>query len=189
MYEYADKAVKYLNKKFASYFGFVIPADELNTLNKVNATYRKSDEITRKMLLLVAKDKYRRLTEKWLNEAVLSVYDEVLRYSYENETDRKRARLFEALVAAPNKVEKKKEIKKALRYWAAMVAQYTITTADKANIQRMKDSGVKKVQWITAEDDRVCAVCEARDKKIYDIDKIPSKPHIGCRCYVKEVGE
>lgn len=187
MYEYADKAIKYLNKKFASYFGFVIPADELNTLNKVNDTYQKSDKIARKMLLLIAKDKYSILTEKWLNEAILGVYDDVLRYSYVNETDRKRARLFEALVAAPNKAEKKKEIKKALRYWVAMITQYAITTADKADIKRMIDNGVKKVQWITAEDDRVCAVCESRDKKIYDIDKIPPKPHIGCRCYVKEI--
>jgi SPP1 gp7 family putative phage head morphogenesis protein len=48
----------------------------------------------------------------------------------------------------------------------------------------MEKSSVETVQWVTAEDERVCQQCEHLDGLVFPIDKVPNRPHIGCRCKI-----
>lgn len=50
---------------------------------------------------------------------------------------------------------------------------------------RYKLSGVEKVEWLTAQDDRVCHICLPLDGQIFDIDDLPEggpPAHVNCRC-------
>lgn len=192
MYEYADKIVSYLNGHFIEKFSklkALTSFDELNTLQSVKSLYQELDKLVREYLYLIAVNAYENaegedissITEQWLLDMVLEYYDSVTKYVYTNEVERKCSRLFESLVASDNKSA---EVDKALRYWSAMVSQYAITTTDVATLQAYKDLGVKKVKWVTIKDSKRCKECIKREGKIYLIDNIPPKPHLGCRCYV-----
>jgi len=51
------------------------------------------------------------------------------------------------------------------------------------SLERMRNQGIKKVEWIATLDDRVCNDCLIRDGEIFDIDSAPEIPaHKGCRC-------
>lgn len=191
MYEYADKVISYLNGRFIEMFGklkSLSSFDELNILQSVKELYREADTLVREMLYRVAVFAYENangedvsvITEQWLLEVVLEAYDPVTKYSYVNEIERKCSRLFEGMVASENKAV---EVNSALRYWSAMVTQYVITTTDAATKQAYVDLGVSKVMWVSVKDDKRCKVCKSRDGKVYPIEDVPPKPHIGCRCY------
>ena len=192
MYEYADKVISYLNSRFIEMFGklkALSSFDELNILQSVKELYREADALTRKMLYQIAVFAYENaegedvsvITEQWLLEVVLEAYDSTTKYSYVNEVERKRSRLFESMVASENKAA---EVDSALRYWSAMTTQYAIITTDAATKRAYMDSGVSDVIWVSVKDDKRCKVCKSRDGKIYPIEDVPPKPHIGCRCYL-----
>lgn len=69
----------------------------------------------------------------------------------------------------------------------------TIRAYHKANIQQMRNNGVKGVEviaeWFTAGDDRVCAICAGLEGNQYTLDEaenmIPKHPR--CRCRVVEI--
>lgn len=189
MYEFTDQIISILNKKLIEIFSRLktqASFDEIHTLQSVQAVYAEADDLVRQYLLLLAQHIYREYSDEektninglWLFER-LNAYDPVTKYVYINEIERKRARLFESLVASANKSQ---EIDTALRYFSSMMRQYALTVSDKAVLQAYKDNGEQKVKWITTPDDRRCVECAKRDGKIYDIDKIPPKPHLGCRC-------
>ena len=77
----------------------------------------------------------------------------------------------------------------AKRLLIAVNKQFADDATFDAVVKAYEDDGVKRVRWVTAEDDRRCKECKSRHGKIYDIDKIPSKPHVHCRCYVERVDE
>lgn len=192
MYEYADKVISYLNSRFIEMFGklkALSSFDELNILQSVKELYREADALTRKMLYQIAVFAYENaegenvsvITEQWLLEVVLEAYDSTTKYSYVNEVERKCSRLFESMVASENKAA---EVDSALRYWSAMTTQYAIITTDAATKRAYMDSGVSDVMWVSVKDDKRCRVCKSRDGKIYPIEDVPPKPHIGCRCYL-----
>lgn len=56
-----------------------------------------------------------------------------------------------------------------------------------ASVERYKESGVKKIRWVTAHDERVCPHCGAMEGKIFDIDKVPHIMHPRCHCSVDPV--
>ncbi len=189
MYEFTDQIISILNKKLIEIFSRLktqASFDEIHTLQSVQAVYAETDDLVRQYLLLLAQHIYREYSDEektninglWLFE-ILNAYDPVTKYVYINEIERKRARLFESLVASTNK---SKEIDTALRHFSSMMRQYALTVSDKAVLQAYKDNGEQKVKWITTPDDRRCVECAKRDGKIYDIDKVPPKPHLGCRC-------
>lgn len=189
MYEFTDQIISILNKKLIEIFSRLktqASFDEIHTLQSVQAVYAEADDLVRQYLLLLAQHIYREYSDEektninglWLFER-LNAYDPVTKYVYINEIERKRARLFESLVASTNK---SKEIDTALQYFSSMMRQYALTVSDKAVLQAYKDNGEQKVKWITTPDDRRCVECAKRDGKIYDIDKVPPKPHLGCRC-------
>lgn len=117
----------------------------------------------------------------WIEKNILKKYDPITLYVFLNEMDRKMAKHIEAVLAS-NTPEKEHD--KAMKAWSNMFRQYADEVADFANLQSLKESGVKEVMWLTEKDSRVCATCKERDEKIYPIDKVPVKPHIGCRCWL-----
>lgn len=117
---------------------------------------------------------------------LLSEPNEVTHYTYDTEVYRKRDRAKEAVNAIIGKVKKQIEIDKQLKLWNRQTVWYTDLVSDEAMIAALKDSGVKRVQWVTQKDGKVCEECRERDGKIYPIDKIPVKPHPNCRCWLRK---
>lgn len=196
MYDYADKALVILFKHFIELFDGLKMSfflDELNVFEKVNALYEELDELSQMWLTNIAARAYKDaggedksfIDRLWITENVLEEYDKVTKYVYTNEVDRKCLRLAESLIASDNKTE---EIDKALKLWSAMISQYAITAVDTATLAAYKSLGVREVVWKSIKDGRRCKVCMERDGKVYPIDEVPPKPHIGCRCYLVPKG-
>lgn len=201
MYEYADKVLRALRKEYIRLFngfGGLASFDELNVLSSAKVLYQKLDDITKQGFLLAANRAYADarndlksfdvgadvLTEFWLL-GWLNDYNPVTKYVYAHEVERKCARFAESVIASTARAA---EIKTGLRYWSAMVAHYAIEVTDKATVKAYKDSGVKRVMWLTVPDERRCGRCFKRHGKVYDIDKLPPKPHLNCRCYFVPYG-
>ena len=130
-------------------------------------------------------------TDEAFIAAILAAYNPTTGYVYENEADRKRARLAEALIAAVIaglRLNYRKELKKFANLWHTQTKQYAITVVDNTRIETFRKNGIRRVRWETQKDERVCAECGARDGKIFDIDKLPEK-HYGCRCWLMPVLE
>lgn len=196
MYDYADTIIAYLNKLFITRFDklkSLLSFDEMSVLGETKALYIELDEIVREKLFLLActvyeeymDGDYSSITQEWLYD-ILNDYDPITKYVYTHEVERKRARLAESILASQTKSD---EIDTALRYWSAMVAQYVLEITDYAVLQAYRDNGVKKVMWVSKKDSRRCEVCKKRHGKIYDIDNMPPKPHIGCRCELEAIKE
>lgn len=190
MYEYTDVIIRYLNKRFIEVFRrlkSLVSFDELNVLQSTQLIYDELLTITEEKLLDLAvyyynstvKNAKTKIDRDWLY-LLLNDYDPITKYVFMHEVERKRARLVESMIATKNP----KEIDTALRYWSAMVTQYAIEVTDAAVKQAYIDDGVELVVWVTILDDRRCKECEKREGKVYDIKDVPSKPHIGCRCYI-----
>lgn len=129
------------------------------------------------------------ISEKWLSDFQRE-YNPVTKYVYTNEVERKRARFFEALVAdveAKDRHEMEADYKTAENAWKRQTRQAMIDTEDRASITAYKAAGVEEVMWITQRDERVCEECIARNGLIFPIDRVPDKPHYGCRCFLKPV--
>lgn len=191
MYEYTDKIIRYMNKRFIRIFGNakgMTSFDALNVIQYSHAMYEELLQITLDALLLLAKQVYKDnsklsatdIATAWLL-GLLSAYDPVTKYVFTNEVERKCSRFAESVIASNTKA---KEIETALRLWSAMTNQYAIEVTDAACKQAYVDDGVEKVIWVTVEDERRCTECMKREGKVYDIARVPPKPHIGCRCYL-----
>lgn len=129
--------------------------------------------------------------EKYV-EGVLGQYNPVTGYLYYPEADRKRARLAEALIAAVIaglRADYHKELKKFADLWYTQTLQYGETMVDTARLDTFKKNGIKRVRWVSENDERVCEVCKERNGKIYPIENIPVKPHYRCRCWIMPVLE
>lgn len=195
MYEFTDKVIRHLNREFIEMFSRLknkvsrkstARIDEVTVLGEVEETYRNLERVTRPMLLQVANWAYHNyvsqgsLSEMWLT-GFLDSYSPVTKYVFSQEAERKKSRLFEALIATHGSL---KEIDVALRYWSKMVAEYAVEVTDAATIAALEDLEISEVKWYTAEDEQVCGECGERHEKVYDITKIPPKPHWGCRCEI-----
>ena len=200
IYDKADQAIREMNRRNQRAFGSLKLArwDELNVIRQVGTVYDESTRLAVKKYREVAWWAYvRAMTEAkvsaakakqnaydfvdlaWVME-ILTDVDPVTLYAFIPERDRKKQRLIEALTAAQNK---NAEIDKALRYWTMQVGQYAVNVTDRARLDAFRNAGVKKVMWHTRKDERVCNDCGPMDGMIFDIDKVPDKPHINCRCF------
>ena len=132
-------------------------------------------------------DHYRRKSNigKQITEAVLNGYDPVSLYVFSHEMERRAARLYEALMAS---TDKSGEIDVYKRSMALAYHIYAVRVTDEAAVMAMIDSGVKRVKWVAEDDIHTCKVCHKRDNKVYDIEDIPPKPHINCRCWLVRAG-
>lgn len=203
-YAKADSAIRAMNRQNLKAFNRLklIDYDELNVIRWVSDTYDASVALAKKRYQEVAYEAYiaalieaktaeavasgmadDEITTDWVLD-MLEEVDPVTLYAFLQETDRKKQRLIEALAVAQNK---NAEIDKALRYWAKQTGQYAINSVDRARIDAFKAIGVKRVMWNTADDERVCEDCHPLDGQIFDIDKVPPKPHWGCRCWITPI--
>ena len=219
LYDYTDARIKRLNRQFLRLFQKVrlLNFDELNALNDIKAVYRKADRLAKAAYLDIAVEAYafglaeaeragfrprrrREIDRDWVLD-FLEEEDFVTLYRYAPELTRKRDRLVEALatVGKPQngsgKAQKvtnspNREIDKALKYLIMQTTHYADKATAEAELQAMKDAGVKKVMWLTERDDRVCDICYPLDGKVFDIDKTPPIPqHYNCRCVLIPVAK
>lgn len=170
--------------------------DPLLVSQVLTALYQQLDADFRHELYLLADEQYEEMAgsvgleeldvgfEDLFLEDILSKPDTITHYAYDAELLRKRDRAIEAVNAVSGVQNKQAELDKAMRFWAQMAGQYADTVAYEAAIKAYKDAGIKYVKWVTQNDEKVCADCESKSGKLYQIGKIPKRPHWRCRCYV-----
>lgn len=177
--------------------------DEMNILQvkkHVSELYKSSYDTTLKEFENVANSIYqeiydeavalgfegdiRDLDEAWIEE-FFSEYNPTTKYVFSNEIERKKSRLFEALIAS--ETEKLLSYKKAERLLTQQINQYSIELEDEIAKTVFKDLGVKKVQWVAEDDHKTCSVCNELDGKIFKLKEAPPKQHYNCRCYLVPV--
>ena len=210
MYRYLDKLLEIEKKKIRTEFNrvSVMGFDELNVVNTRTTTqsiYDKFLSDNEALYLKSAKNAYKKAWKsakdagfsgkeedvdgEWV-VGMLAGYNLVTGYIYDKEADRKRLRLNEQILTAreySNREMFQESLRKAANLWFTQTTQYGISAVDEATIKAFKDMGVKEVRWIAADDEKTCPTCGARDNNVYKIDKIPPKPHYGCRCYIVPV--
>ena len=126
------------------------------------------------------------IDENWIQE-FFEAYSPVTKYVFINEIERKFSRLFEALVA---KLEERLESYEATeKLIVRQVKQSGIEFEDNLVEETYKDLGVKKVQWVAEHDEKTCGVCSELDGQIFELENVPVKPHLNCRCYLIPIKE
>ena len=200
IYDYCDRAIKDLNRRNLRLFDKlkILKFDELNILRTVTKVYDESVKLAKKRYksiyldayLAAAEEMHRKLKEPdddilndWLLD-MLEDYDAVTHYRFNDETERKKPRTAEALIAT--KVDSR-EVERALRLYTLQIVSYADRSVLDGRIQAFKDAGVKKVKWVTYGDDRVCHDCHELNGKIFDIDKAPDRLHWRCRCWLQPI--
>lgn len=193
MYELTDIVIENIRKELIRDFSklkSLLSYDELNVMSATKDVYSKIDLYVRQMFLQLMQAVYKKVTKRtcpynyaWL-ESFLLEYDEVSKYVYANEFERKRDRLAEALIASPKKNE---EIDAALRYLSFMLTAYAVRVTDQVVLMAYRDMGIDAVRWKAEKDNKTCTICKHRNGHIYDIEQVPPKPHLNCRCEYEEV--
>lgn len=178
-YAYTDREIRYLNKQVNRVFRRTMKIDELNVIRTSKEMYGELEEVVKTSYLRIAKKKYPKATRKWV-KAMLKRYDPVTGYVFLHELERKRARFAEGKIAGT-------EDGTAKRLLALMFAQFAIEITDEAIKDQYRDDGVEKVRWISREDGKRCKTCKERHGKVYNIDNVPPKPHVNCRCLLEPV--
>ena len=208
-YEIADTAIRQLNRRTVQMFAYyrnqiqIADFDELNVITDCNALYAELDRSARKKYRELFALRYMEVFE-WLialdaTSAVIPAEDTVdeiaelaiagllsepnptTHYAWDAEILRKRDKAAEAVNSVSGKGNKQDELARHQRYIAAQMGYYADFASQDAEIQAMKDAGIKRVQRHERDDDKVCRVCRVLDGKIYDIDKVPPPEHPHCR--------
>ena len=117
-------------------------------------------------------------------EEFFSAYNPVTKYVFKNEIDRKKSRLFEAVIATKETVTAYKTAENLLN---RQIKQYAIDLEDAVQIAVYKAIGVKKVMWVSENDAKTCGVCQELDGEIFDLNDAPEKQHYNCRCILVPV--
>lgn len=207
-YRLADEIIARLNKSAVrranntkrrwSQFAF----DELNVLQETDTLYKQMDNDNREAFRELYEDRYIELLLYLLIKPVDDAVDDLVEmelarilkvphplthYAYDAEVLRKRDKAKDYIQSVKGKVEKQQALDHSLRFWAQQTGFYTDIVSDEAAFRAYKDAGIKRLKWVTQEDEKVCAECRRRDGQIYDIDKVPDKPHLRCRCYLVPV--
>lgn len=212
MYRYLDKLLEEEKKKIRTEFNriSVTGFDELNVVNTRKVTQEMFDKFlddNEALYLRAAKNAYKKAIKSAKEEdfsgkeneidgafvsTVLTGYNLVTGYLYSKETDRKRLRLNEQILTAREYSDRQMfndSLRRAANLWWTQTVQYGVSMVDEATIKGFKDMGVKKVRWIATDDEKTCPTCGEHDNKVYRLNKIPPKPHYGCRCYIVPVRE
>ena len=194
MYKKTDRLISAMDKMLIRLFASAkaqLSLDEINVLETISRLYADADSIIRRVLRRIALETYsqyvseskREIDNDWI-EYYLAEYDPTSKYIYNNELDRKRARLVEAVIASDNNVA---ELDAALKSISLMGRIYAVRITDEAALAAYRDNGAEYVMWESEDDSKVCPVCLERDGTIYTIDTLPRKPHINCRCWYRSV--
>lgn len=188
-----DKTIAYLTKQYAKLFRRVTAFDELNIISVSHEVYDEALKVTEQEVTRLVKSVYDSYRESGaitapealaVVAALMAAYNPTTKYVYQNELDRKRSRFVEGVISSETPRD---EVKLAERLLVNMNKQFADDATFEAVVKAFADDGVKRVRWITALDDRRCKECKSRHGKVYDIDNIPPKPHMHCRCYVERV--
>lgn len=191
-YAYTDKALKYLRRYYITAFNnakMQISADRMNVISISQRLYSDISRETERVFRLIAKRKYREICDEdflvgmWLS-GFLQSSNPLTGYVWYNDIDRKRQYFAESVLSGE---QMNNAVKTALRYWYGSQKQYADLVTDAAAIQAYSDMDVQYVRWRTADDEKVCYICNERDGKVYPVLKVPTKPHHNCRCYVVRV--
>lgn len=171
--------------------------DEVNILGVVNSEWQNINAYMKDALLKIVIYYYRvgfetcgkpppdDMEAQMVFAKLLDSLDPVTHYLFLPESDRKRARLIEALLSVRTATERYKQLDLGIRYIVRQLRQTADDYTMDVLIQSFKDAGIEEVEWITQQDERVCAECEPLDGQIFKIDKVPMLPqHYGCRCYI-----
>ena len=191
-YTLADKVIAYLTKRYIKLFGKVrgMAFDEMNVISVSHEIYDTALVETKREMARLSKKVYEKYKEsdnfdsEGFVLALMLAYDPTSKYIYQNEVDRKRARFVEGVLSSDFPME---EVRASQRLWIAMNKVFADEVTFQTMIKAYKDSGVKRVRWVTSPDERRCATCGAMHGKVFHIDKVPSKPHRNCRCWVEVV--
>ena len=206
MYRLADKLLEQLKKLIRREFNRlgIFGFDELNTHRVTAETVSLFERLMReneRLYLQVAKRAFADaiaaavaagytdpgeniINASWVGN-LLGAYNFVSGYLYESEAERKRLRLAEQMMTAKeyqNRTQYNDSVRRSANLWWMQAAHYMLESVDKAYLAGLKASGVKKILWHTKVDGHECKVCRERNGAIYDIDKVPPKPHRNCRC-------
>ena len=201
MYEYRDENVERLKKQTQTAFNnfrlSLLKFDELNVMQVKTETEslftklkRQSDRFYTGLLNHLAESMGFE-EDKYDLDELLETYSGTLLYSFSTEMERKRERLFETMVAIDDMSDPDilSQQKKNIRNWNTQVEEFGVDIERNIFLSELRDSGIRKVQWMTAEDERVCTDCSDLNGIVFDIDNVPRRPHIGCRCWLKGVSE
>lgn len=201
MYEYIDENVERLKKQTQTAFNnfrlSLLKFDELNVMQVKTETEslftklkRQSDRFYTGLLNHLAESMGFE-EDKYDLDELLETYSGTLLYSFSTEMERKRERLFETMVAIDDMSDPDilSQQKKNIRNWNTQVEEFGVDIERNIFLSELRDSGIRKVQWMTAEDERVCTDCSDLNGIVFDIDNVPRRPHIGCRCWLKGVSE
>lgn len=196
-YDITDRYLRRLLRRYMRLFGqakSVLGFDELNVLNGARKLYDEIEELAEEMFLGLAGDVYYlysgrrgKYTRKDLHK-ILDDYDPVTMYVYLHEIYRKRARFAESVIAAgKNPAKRAQEIERGRNVWFRQVKQYAEEISDRAALDAFRDMGVKRVRWVTRDDERRCNDCKDLHGQVFDINHVPPKPHYNCRCWLVPV--
>lgn len=200
-YRRTDRTIQTLNRKRVKEFQSawdkmsLLKFDELNRVKTIKAVYHKADRENREAFAELAELVALDVIEEYdltpgkrdsveLVDQTLTDANPITGYSYYAEVLRKRDRVTEGISVGSIR---EYEWQKALRLWGQMSDQYADIVTDNARLDAFENSGVKSVMWNTQNDEKVCEECRQLDRKVFDIDKVPAKPHWRCRCYLTPV--
>lgn len=215
-YQFADKKLAKLKKsvpKLLNNSRLKLTAfDELNVMlvnRLIREQYAQIEKQTVQLYFEIAKAKYKEAYDiavaygytdgtynpLWLGAITdwLLEYDATTGYVFNNEFSRKRDRLAEQIIGlllskkSMNSPEIMVAYKRASKYINDQIAEFGDTISFKAMKQAYKDAGVEQVIWLTEYDDNVCDTCLSYGGFVFDIDRVPPKPHWGCRCWLLPV--
>ena len=70
------------------------------------------------------------------------------------------------------------------QYRMELIARTEVLRAHNMGRQKFHDRvGVRRIEWLTMGDERVCPVCGPLDGKVFPLDRFPRQPaHSNCRC-------
>lgn len=163
--------------------------DELNVIKASKTLYTKLEKANEEAFLELARARYEDITGEKAEEEIslewlllfLLAYNPVTEFVYMNEVTRKRDRFAESMISGANKLA---AIHRAMSLWLRQTEQYLILIEDAAALAGYIANGVERVRWHTVPDERRCPECKSMHGNVYDIDKVPPKPHRFCRCYL-----
>lgn len=207
-FSFADKQLAKLKQSISAEFQNAansLSFDELNVTTAKKQTvelYNRLRATTQKMLESVSKQAYKAAFaeagaagdeadwEAAFVAMVLMAYNPVTQYVYNNEVRRKRERLTEAIIAAPNRAAMRAAFNRAAKLWFAQAREYTDITVDDARWRAFEDAEVQKVRYRAEHDERTCHECRELDGTVYAIYERPDLPrHYHCRCWLEPVVE
>ena len=200
MYEYIVESSSYLKKKIHALFNnsrlCLLKFDEINLpqvrkeSDRLYNGLRKQSEVYFTSLIHDLASRLNFNENEYSLKHFLTSFSPVLLYSFDTETERKRARHFEAIASIGDLGDHRvlEEQKKEIRQWVMQVEEFAVDIEREVFLNEAKNSGIKYVQWITSEDDKVCSECSELNGCVFKIENVPRRPHIGCRCWLKRIG-